>query len=112
MTLPRSRLRPAASIAPRSASNARACNRLHAARPDHRVHFVVRSMHFRGPDLSIPAPMPIGHALPVETEAPTSSLRHEIDGRNLLLDALPSGEYERLRDRLEPVALPAGMPIY
>jgi len=56
--------------------------------------------------------MPIGHALRVETEAPTPSLRHEIDGRNLLLDALPSADYERIRDRLEPVALPAGMPIY
>jgi CRP-like cAMP-binding protein len=69
-------------------------------------------MHFRAADTSIPAPMPSGHPSPVETEAPPPSLRHLIDGRNLLLDSLPSDVYERLRDRLEPVALPAGMPIY
>jgi CRP-like cAMP-binding protein len=48
----------------------------------------------------------------VETEALPPSLRSDVDGRNLLLDALPSEDYERLRERLEPVALPAGMPIY
>ena len=48
----------------------------------------------------------------VETEALPPLLRNELDGRNLLLDALPSDDYERLRERLEPVALPAGMSIY
>src|SRR4051794_41150014 len=81
-------------------------------RSDDRVPIVVQSMRFRAADTSIPAPMPAGHPLPVETEALPRSLRHESEGRNLLLDALPTEDYERLRDRLEPVALPSGMPIY
>jgi CRP-like cAMP-binding protein len=56
--------------------------------------------------------MPTGHFSPIETEAPPPSLRNEIGGRNLLLDALPSEDYERLSERLEPIALPSGMPIY
>jgi CRP-like cAMP-binding protein len=59
-----------------------------------------------------PMPMTLGHAAGVETEAHYSSARPEFEERNLLLDALPSAEFERMRSRFEPVALPLGETIY
>jgi len=50
--------------------------------------------------------------LPVESAALSRSMRRGIDGCNVLLDSLPAEDYERLRGRLELVALPLGMTIY